>query len=238
VRVSKNKKKAIVLLSGGIDSAVTLYLARRKGFHPTALIFDYGQRHKKEIGFARRIARKARAPYKIIKLSFPWKGSSLLDKEMRIPAHASIGKRNIPSTYVPGRNLIFLSIATSFAEGIKAGAIFIGAHTQDFSGYPDCRKAFFDIFKRVITTGTKDGKRIKVYTPLIGKNKTEIIKTGLRLKVPFGFTWSCYKGKSRPCGICDSCLFRKRAFEELGMKDPYFINARSQGHKVTGRVTW
>ncbi len=223
MRVSKNKKKAIVLLSGGIDSAVTLYLARKKGFHPTALIFDYGQRHRKEINFAKRIARKTHSPYKIIKLSFPWKGSSLLDRKMRIPKRPfSDIKRGTPSTYVPGRNLIFLSIATSFAETIKGGAIFTGAHTQDFSGYPDCRKAFFDIFKKVIARGTKDGKHIKVYSPLLDKNKKEIIKIGLRLKVPFELTWSCYKGGMHPCGVCDSCLFRTRAFKKLGIRDPYY----------------
>jgi len=224
VRVSKNKKKkAIVLLSGGIDSAVTLYLAKKKGFHPTALIFDYGQRHRKEINFAKRIAKKAHSPYKIIKLSFPWKGSSLLDKKMRIPKRSfSDIKRGIPSTYVPGRNLIFLSIATSFAETIKGQALFIGAHTQDFSGYPDCRKAFFDIFKKVIAKGTKNGKHIKVYSPLLDRNKKEIIKIGLRLKVPFEFTWSCYKGGMHPCGVCDSCLFRMRAFKKLGIRDPYY----------------
>lgn len=213
-------KKAIVLVSGGIDSAVTLYLARKKGFRTTALVFDYGQRHKKEIEFAKRIAKRTKTPYKIIKLYFPWKASSLLDRKAKIPIRYRRGR--IPSTYVPGRNLIFLSIATSFAEGIKADTLFIGAHTRDFSGYPDCRKAFFDIFKKAINVGTKDGKHIKIYAPLVEKNKKEIIKLGLKLKVPFEFTWSCYKGGKHPCGACDSCFFRKEAFKKLDIKDPYY----------------
>ena len=216
-------KKAIVLLSGGIDSAVTLYLAKKLKFRVTSLIFDYGQKHRKEIEFAKKIARITKCPYRLIKLGFPWKGSSLLDKKSSVPVGRSFKeiKRNIPSTYVPARNLIFLSVAASFAESIRAQAIFIGAHTEDYSGYPDCRKAFFDIFKKAITEGTKGGKHIKIYTPLIDKAKKEIIKTGLRLKVPFKFTWSCYKGGKKPCGVCDSCLFRKKAFKELGIKDPY-----------------
>ncbi|MFC1576501.1 7-cyano-7-deazaguanine synthase QueC [Candidatus Omnitrophota bacterium] len=216
------KKKAIVLLSGGIDSATTLYIARKKGFTPLALIFDYGQRHKKEIFLAKRLAKKARTPYKIIKLPFPGKASSLLDKGDPVPTGRSFKeiKKGIPSTYVPARNLIFLSIATSLAESIRASAIFIGAHRQDYSGYPDCRKEFFNKFKSVIASGTRDGKRIKIYTPLIDKRKKEIIKKGLDLKVPFRLTWSCYKGGKKPCGSCDSCLFRARAFRELGIKDP------------------
>jgi 7-cyano-7-deazaguanine synthase len=225
VRASKNKKKkAIVLLSGGMDSAVTLYLARKRGFRTSALIFDYGQRHRKEIGFAKQIAKKAGSTQKQVKLSFPWKGSSLVDEKKAIPTRRSLEeiKKGIPSTYVPCRNLIFLSIAASFAEAVNGDALFIGAHTQDFSGYPDCRKEFFDAYKRTIEAGTKNGKRIRIYTPLIGKNKTEIIKMGLRLNVPFELTWSCYKGGKAPCGICDSCSFRKKAFKKLGMKDPYY----------------
>lgn len=226
-------RKAIVLLSGGIDSATTLYLVKKKGFRILALIFDYGQRHGKEIESAKKIARKIRSPYKIVKINFLRKGSSLLDRKISVPVRRSFSKisakggsasggRNIPSTYVPGRNLIFLSVATSFAESLKADAVFIGAHTQDYSGYPDCRKAFFDIFKKVIRAGTRNGKRIKICAPLIDKEKKEIIKTGLRLGVPLGLTWSCYKGGKDPCGVCDSCLFRKRAFEELGIDDPYY----------------
>jgi len=214
------RKKAVVLLSGGIDSATTLYLAKSKKFSPVALIFDYGQRHGKEVGFAKRIAKRAGCPYKVIRLPFSWKGSSLLDRSKRIPSGVAPGRKTgIPSTYVPARNLIFLSIATSFAESIKAGALFIGAHTQDYSGYPDCMKRFFDLFKKVITSGTKDGKHIRICAPLVNKNKKEIIKLGRRLKVPFNLTWSCYKGGRVPCGTCDSCCFRARAFKELGISD-------------------
>jgi len=213
-------KKAIVLLSGGIDSAVTLYIAKKKGFRPLALIFDYSQRHKKEIAFAKRVADKAKCPYKVIKIDFPRRGSSLLDNKERIPANRPFGKKGIPSTYVPARNLIFLSIAASSAEIRGAGAIFIGVHTEDYSGYPDCRKAFLDQFKKTINVGTKKGKNIKIFAPLINKNKKEIIKIGLRLKVPIELTWSCYRGGKKPCGSCDSCRYRARGFRVLGIKDP------------------
>jgi 7-cyano-7-deazaguanine synthase len=217
-------KKAIVLLSGGIDSATALYIARSKGFRPEALIFDYGQRHRKEIDFAKRVAKKAGCPYRVIKLSFPWKAGSLLDRgepvpELRPPERI---KKGIPSTYVPARNLIFLTVAASFAESVKARAIFIGAHSEDYSGYPDCRKGFFDIFRKLIAAGTKDGKFIKIYTPLLKKPKRDIIRRGLKLKVPYELTWSCYKGGKRPCGVCDSCFFRKKAFSDIGIGDPYY----------------
>ena len=218
------KKKAIILLSGGVDSATTLYIAKSKGFSPYCLIFDYGQRHRKEIVFARKISEKARVAYKIIKLPFSWNGGALLDREKRIPFDRSIKeiKRKIPLTYVPARNLIFLSIAVSFAENIKARAVFIGAHTEDYSGYPDCRKEFFDALGKAIQKGVKDGEMIKIRAPLVNKDKKEIIKLGIKLKVPFELTWSCYCGLKRPCGRCDSCFFRKKAFNELNIKDPYY----------------
>jgi len=205
-----------------MDSATALYLAGKK-FCPTALIFDYGQRHKREIESAEKIAKKAHCQYKIVRVDLPRKGSALLDRKVAVPVRRSIKeiKLGIPPTYVPARNLIFLSVATSFAESIRARAIFIGAHSQDNPAYPDCSKTFFNIFKDVIATGTKYGKHIRIHVPLLHKKKSEIVKIGFRLKVPFELTWSCYRGGRKPCGICDSCIFRKRAFEELGIEDPY-----------------
>lgn len=213
--------KAVVLLSGGLDSATTLYLARKHGYKCSCLIFDYGQRHRREIDAAKKIAQVANCKWQVIKIALPWKGSSLLDTKIKIARSA----RAIPDTYVPGRNIIFLSFALSYAEAIKAKAIFIGANAVDFSGYPDCRPEFYRVFNRVIATGTKAGiqkKGIKVKTPLIRKTKAEIIRLGNRLGIPFEFTWSCYKGERRPCGICDSCYFRAKGFKEAGIKDPLF----------------
>ena len=223
-------RQAIVLLSGGLDSATTLFLARDLGFQCSCLIFDYGQRHKKEIESAKKIARIAHSPYKIVKLDFPWKGSALLDKKIKIPQYARIqGRKNtISSTYVPARNIIFLSLALSFAEAVKAEAIFIGANAVDFSGYPDCRPLFFKAFKKAADSGTKAGiedKKIRIATPLIKKTKAEIIKTGKRLGVPFGLTWSCYAGGNKPCGRCDSCYFRAKGFKEAGVKDPLLAHS-------------
>ncbi len=226
VKHSRQKKraKAIVLLSGGIDSAVALAIAKKKGFFTEALVLDYGQRHKKEIKSALRIAKSMGSRCTVLKFIFPWKNSSLLDKNKKIPKSRSFKKiaLSIPSTYVPARNLIFLSLALSFAESEKAKAIFIGAHSEDYSGYPDCRKEFFDSFKKTAYVGTKYGKNIQIHTPLLGMNKKEIINFGIRLKVPLQFTWSCYMGDKKPCLACDSCLFRARAFGELGLKDPAY----------------
>lgn len=220
-------KRAVVLLSGGLDSTTTLYLAKEKGYQCLCLIFDYGQRHKREIDSAKRIAQTANCSWQIIKINLPWKGSALLDKKIKIPFkrknEITRQRENIPSTYVPGRNIIFLSFGLSFAEAIKAQAIFIGAHGQDYSGYPDCRPRFFSAFRKVINSGTKagvEGRAIKISTPLIDKTKAQIIRLAKRLGVPFGLTWSCYYGGKLPCGHCDSCLFRAKGFREAGLFDP------------------
>ena len=220
-------KKAVVLLSGGLDSAVALYLARAEGYGCLCVIFDYGQRHKKEIGSAKKIARAAGCPYRLIKLDFAHKGSSLLDRKIKISkatrTRESANSGTIPDTYVPARNIVFLSFALSLAEAISAQAIFIGAHAQDYSGYPDCRPEFYRAFRRAAVAGTRSGsqkKAILVKTPLINKSKAGIISLGVRLGVPFGSTWSCYQGGEAPCGRCDSCYFRAKGFKEAGLKDP------------------
>ncbi len=216
--------KAIVLLSGGLDSAVTLAVAKKQGFKCFCLIFNYGQRHAREINSAKKIAQAAGCEYKVVKIELPWKGSSLLDDTIKLAQNVLMeDKSNIPATYVPARNIIFLSFALSYAETIKAKAIFIGAHQQDYSGYPDCRKEFFRAFKPVIAAGTKTGVqkgKIRIVTPLLDKRKAEIIKLGASLGVDFGLTWSCYHGGNAPCGKCDSCHFRKKGFEVSGMRDP------------------
>lgn len=216
-------KKAVVLLSGGLDSATLLFEAKSKKFQPCCLIFDYGQRHKKEIRQAIKVAEFARADYKIVNFQMPWKGSSLLDKSLKLPAHKVIHTKEIPSTYVPGRNIIFLSFAVSFAEAIGAKAVFIGANAIDYSGYPDCRQEFFETYQKMMAKGLKtgiQGKKIKIITPLINKTKAQIIKMGMKLKVPYELTWSCYAGDHRPCEYCDSCILRAKGFIEAGFKDP------------------
>lgn len=216
-------KTAVVLLSGGLDSATALYFAKSKGYRCLCLNFDYGQRHKKEIKCAKKIAQRANCKLQVVKINFPWKGSSLLDKKTTLPQDFFKRKKQIPSTYVPARNIIFLSFALSLAEVAGAEAIFIGANSIDYSGYPDCRPDFFYAFRKMAILGTKSGteaKRIKIIAPLIYKTKSQIIKLGLKLKVPYELTWSCYKGEKLPCAKCDSCILRAKGFQELGIDDP------------------
>ena len=215
-------RRAVVLLSGGLDSAVTLYDAIKKGYRCHCLIFDYGQRHRREIQSAKRIAQSVKCSFRVLKIGLPWKGSSLLDKKVKVPRTAHRAPHRIPSTYVPARNIIFLSFALSYAEAIGAKFIFIGAHSQDYSGYPDCRAKFYQAFSGVIRNGTKagsEGRELKVRTPLIWMNKAQIIRLGMRLGVPFELTWSCYTGGKRPCGVCDSCRFRAKGFQEANLRD-------------------
>ena len=214
---SKVTKSAVVLLSGGLDSATVLYFARGKGYKCEALIFDYGQRHKQEIACAVKIAKASGSAYRILKIEFPWKGSALLDKKIKVPQKIAPG---IPVTYVPARNIIFLSFALSLAEVIKSKAIFIGAHAQDYSGYPDCRPEFFKAFIKMAKVGIASKHRIEIKAPLLKKNKSQIISLGVKLGVPFSLTRSCYRAGKNPCGECDSCYYRAKGFKEAGLSDP------------------
>ena len=220
-------KKAVCLVSGGLDSSVTAYIAKKKGFEIYALTFKYGQRHEKEIKCAKQIAMAVNAKKHIIfniDLNI-FGGSSLTDFKIKPETNhvvKDIGKK-IPSTYVPARNTIFLSIALAYAESIDADAIFIGATCADYSGYPDCRPIYFKAFQKLVDLATKvtvQGKKIKILTPLLNLNKSEIINKGLILKIPFDKTWSCYYGGKKACGRCDSCILRLKGFKEAKNKDP------------------
>lgn len=216
-------KRAVILLSGGLDSATTLYYARHRGYKVHALIFDYGQRHKREVKSALKIARSVKCPYQVVKIDLPWKGSALLDKKIKVPRNRRLDASDIPSTYVPARNIIFLSFAASYAEAVGAQKIFIGANAVDYSGYPDCRPDFFKAFGKVLEQGLKtgvEGRTISVETPLVRMTKAQIVRLGLKLKVPYALTWSCYSGLKRMCGQCDSCRLREKGFSEAGQQDP------------------
>lgn len=221
-------KKAVVLLSGGLDSTTMLYVAKAKGYEPYCLCFDYGQRQRREINSAKAIAKKTKCSLKIVKFTLPWKGSALLDKKIAIEKNRRLKDftKKIPATYVPARNTIFLSFALSYAEVMGVETVFIGANIVDWSGYPDCRPEYLKAVEKVFQRGTKKGvlgKKIKIFAPLLQKTKAQIIKTGLKLGVPYELTWSCYQGGKSPCGECDSCQLRAKGFKEAGTKDPLLV---------------
>lgn len=216
--------KAVVLVSGGLDSATLLYWARARGWRPLPLAFRYGQRHARELDAARRLAAGLDLPLTVLDIALPWRGSSLLDPVAAPPGPpaGAIGQV-IPSTYVPGRNLIFLAFALSRAEAEGAALVLIGANSVDFSGYPDCRPAFFARLNQVVAAGTSAGQSGApplVRAPFQRLSKAGIIRLGRRLGVPFAATWSCYAGARRPCGVCESCLLRARGFAAAGLADP------------------
>jgi 7-cyano-7-deazaguanine synthase len=212
-----------VLLSGGLDSTTAAYLARASGFAVHALSFDYGQRHRRELDAAARIAaRLGAADHRIIRLDLSeWAGSSLTGTG---PIPDKPDDSRIPSTWVPARNHVFLAIAHGYAEVIGAHAVYIGVSQVDYSGYPDCRKAFLDAFQQAADLASKqfveEGRSVPLIAPLLHLSKAETIQLGLSLGVDYGLTWSCYAGGDTPCGVCDSCRLRAAAFDDLGIADP------------------
>lgn len=215
--------KAVVLLSGGLDSTTCLYQALADGKQIQALSFDYGQRHRIELSYAKKVTRKLGIPHTIQKLKPElFLGSSLTQKSIKVPKN-SLGKDEIPNTYVPGRNILFLSFAVSLAEGTGSDSIYIGVNAMDYSGYPDCRPEFIKMYEMAIQLGTKKGSQgspIKIMTPLQNLTKKEIVLLGNRLKVPFHLTFSCYDPKNgKACGKCDACLLRKKGFQETGVSE-------------------
>jgi len=221
-------RPAIILLSGGLDSATTLAIARAEGFDAYCLSFDYGQRHRHELTAADAVARQLRArDHKTLKLDLRGIGGSALTSDIAVPKDRteSAMSHDIPITYVPARNLIFLSLASAYAETLNATDLFIGVNAVDYSGYPDCRPEFIRSFEQTVNLATKagaEGARFTVHTPLVSLTKAEIIRRGVALGVDFSLTTSCYDPTptSLACGHCDSCQLRRRGFEQAGVPDP------------------
>ena len=223
--------KAIILLSGGIDSTTAMAIAKSKGKEIYSLSFRYGQRHAIELEASKKIAQSLQAKeHKIIDIDLRQFGASALTDEIDVPKHESVEEiekqKEIPITYVPARNTIFLSYALGWAEVLKADSIYIGVTAVDYSGYPDCRPEFIEAFEKMANLATKTGVTkeavLKIETPLINLSKAQIIQTGSKLGVDYSITISCYDPdlKGRSCGRCDSCLHRIKGFKEAGIKDP------------------
>lgn len=217
-------KRAVVLVSGGLDSATTLAIAKERGFTCHALSVDYGQRHRAELDAARAVAlAQGAAEHRVVRVDLSgWGGSALTDANIRVPTEAGEG---IPVTYVPARNTIMLSLALGWAEVLKADAIFCGANAVDYSGYPDCRPEYFVAFQHLAQLATKigvEGAAISIETPIIALSKAGIIAEGLRLGVDYTGTVSCYQAdeSGRACGRCDACRLRREGFLQAGVPDP------------------
>jgi 7-cyano-7-deazaguanine synthase len=222
-------RKAVALVSGGLDSATCLALARRQGFECYALSFDYGQRHHVELEAAARVAKALGAARHLVqRIDLRAFGGSALTADLAVPKLRTPGEmeHGIPVTYVPARNTIFLSFALAWAETLESSDIFLGVNAIDYSGYPDCRPEYIAAFERLANLATRAGvegrTRVQIHTPLIRLSKAEIVKLGHELGLDFGLTWSCYDPASsgRPCGACDSCLLRRKGFQEAGLADP------------------
>ena len=223
--MSKKSNKALVLLSGGLDSSVVLSVCQDEGYDIYAISFDYGQRHKVELEYAKFQATFFNCiSHEVFKMEF-YGGSALTD-DIKVPKNRDSHSmsKDIPVTYVPSRNIVFLSFASGYAECHDIDNIFIGVNAIDYSGYPDCRKNFIDNFEKLINKSTKkglEGSKFKINTPLINLSKKDIIKLGHKNGVDFSMTSSCYSPKlKKNCGVCDSCLLRKQGFEEAGLRDP------------------
>jgi 7-cyano-7-deazaguanine synthase len=219
-------RKAVVLLSGGVDSSTCLLIAREEGFAVHALSFDYGQRHAVELDKARAVAlRYGVVEHRVARIDFPAAGASALtDPGIAVPRE-SPGQASIPITYVPARNTLFLAHALAWGEALEAFDIFIGANAVDYSGYPDCRPEFLEAFERMANLGTKagvEGAGFRIRAPLLSLTKGQIVARGAALGLDFGLTSSCYDPgpEGVPCGRCDSCTIRRKGFEEAGLPDP------------------
>ncbi|MBM7614115.1 7-cyano-7-deazaguanine synthase QueC [Alkaliphilus hydrothermalis] len=214
-------KKAVVLLSGGLDSTTCMAVAKSEGYQLYPVSFDYGQRHNRELALAKKVATYFEAKdHKIFTIQNVG-GSALTDSNIDVPEYEGDGE--IPVTYVPARNILFLSYALGYAEVIGAEAIYIGVSSVDYSGYPDCRPEFIEAFQQVVNVGTAagvKGKGIDIKTPLMKLSKADTVKLGLELGAPYHLTTSCYKGGEEACGVCDSCVLRLKGFEEAGGEDP------------------
>lgn len=218
-------KKAIVLLSGGLDSSTTLAIARDLGFTPSALTISYGQRNAIEINSAKNIASHFKIfDHKIVELDMRIFGCSSLTDNIDVLAHDQQSESSIPNTYVPARNTIMLSIALAHAEVSGASDIFYGANVYDYSGYPDCRPAYIEAFEKMANLATKHavlGNQVRIHAPLVNMTKSEIITKGVALEVPYELTLSCYSPiQFFACGQCSACFYRQKGFIEAGVKDP------------------
>ena len=225
------KRRAIVLLSGGLDSVTVLAIARSEGFHVHALSFEYGQRHAIELLLARRVATSAGADHTVVRLDPAlFGGTALVGEELAVPTGREIDD-SIPVTYVPARNILFLSHALALAESQQAHDIFIGVNALDYSGYPDCRPEFLQAFEGMAALGMKtgvEGRAIGIRAPLVDLSKSEIIRRGIELGVDYAATSSCYQpdAEARPCMQCDSCILRAKGFAEAGLEDPLVLRFR------------
>lgn len=220
--------RALVLLSGGLDSTVCLALAIRQASAVTALTVDYGQRHRVELAGAAKVAAALGAEQVVVELDLsPWGGSALTDDAIAVPDPAGTPSGGapapIPPTYVPARNLIFCALACGLAETRGCDCVYLGVNALDYSGYPDCRPEFVAAFQHAAALGLKrgvEGRPLDFRTPLISRTKAQIVALGVELEAPLELTWSCYRGGATPCGSCDSCALRAKGFSEAGVADP------------------